>query len=96
MAQQKRRHFRSPLRPPKCMHRPQRRSRSCVELESKRSWERQRSRKSETVDVETGRKSRASLPEETLDWRAEVGARNHQERSVDLERAREPGRGLAH
>ena len=30
---------------------------------------------------------------ETLDWRAGVGARNDQERSVDLERAREPGRG---
>jgi membrane protein len=45
------------------------------------------------LTVETGRKSKASAPDESLDWRAEVGTRNDQGRSVDLDRAREPGRG---
>jgi membrane protein len=41
--------------------------------------------------VEIGRKSKAHVTDETLDWSTAAGS--DQGRSVDLERAREPGRG---
>jgi membrane protein len=45
--------------------------------------------------VETERTTEAKVADKGLDWRAEVGARNNSDRSVDRARAREPGRGRA-
>jgi Predicted membrane protein len=43
--------------------------------------------------VEIERTTQAKVADKGHDWRAEVGARNDSNRSVDLARAREPGRG---
>jgi len=39
-----------------------------------------------------GDRSPAEVPDKGDDWRAEVGAENNSGPSVDLDRAREPGR----
>jgi membrane protein len=43
--------------------------------------------------MEIERKSFANVADEGQDWRAEVGVRSHSDRSADLARAHEPGRG---
>ncbi len=43
--------------------------------------------------MEIERNSFANVADEGQDWRAEVGVRSHSDRSADLARAREPGRG---
>jgi membrane protein len=47
------------------------------------------------LTVESERTTGAKVADKGHDWRAEVGARNNSDRSVDLARAREPGRGRA-
>jgi membrane protein len=45
------------------------------------------------LPVEIERTPAEKVSDKGHDWRAEVGARNNSGRSIDLARAREPGRG---